>query len=127
MTSAGRRGRRREAADAPSGRCGGVGFAPPDAAAWEEQRPGPSGIRGKSRVVAVGCVYCGGCGTGGAPGEAAQREVESDESLEEGELGNSEGETEWWERGKGRGDANPVRKSFQVEKHVMRRPRGHWT
>ncbi|KAJ1118961.1 hypothetical protein NDU88_007148 [Pleurodeles waltl] len=29
MSSAGRCGRRREAADASSGRCGGVGFAPP--------------------------------------------------------------------------------------------------
>ncbi|KAJ1190002.1 hypothetical protein NDU88_006742 [Pleurodeles waltl] len=40
MASSGRRGRRRRAADASSRRCGGVGDAPPDATAWEEQRPG---------------------------------------------------------------------------------------
>ncbi|KAJ1166609.1 hypothetical protein NDU88_007008 [Pleurodeles waltl] len=107
MTSAGRRGRRREAVDAPSGRCGGVGFAPPDATAWEEQRPGPSRIRGKSRGVAAGCMYCGCCGAGGTPGPARSK-VEGEESLEEGELGSSKSETEWWERGKGWGDTNPA-------------------
>ncbi|KAJ1132489.1 hypothetical protein NDU88_010798 [Pleurodeles waltl] len=103
---------------------GGVGFAPPDAAAWEEQRPGPSGIRTKSRGVSAVCVVCGGCGAHDARGTVAPEEAESDVSLKEGELRNSGSEAEWWER-KGRGDSNPVRKSFQVAEHLFGRPGGH--
>ncbi|KAJ1097490.1 hypothetical protein NDU88_002608 [Pleurodeles waltl] len=124
MSSTGRRGGRREAADTSSGLCGGVGFVPPDAAAWEEQCPGPSDMRERSTVVSTACVVCGGCGTSGAVGVAARQDVESEGSLEEGELGNSGSEAEWWELGKGRGDANPVHKSFQVAKHVFGRPGG---
>ncbi|KAJ1117580.1 hypothetical protein NDU88_005778 [Pleurodeles waltl] len=119
MTSTGRRGGRLEAADAPSGRCG---FCTPDSAAWEEQRPGRQ-VYGR-RVLPTGCVVCGGCGAGGTTGAVARHEDESDESLEEGELGNSGSEAEWWERGKGRGDVNPVHKSFQVEKQLVRWPGG---
>ncbi|KAJ1129025.1 hypothetical protein NDU88_007396 [Pleurodeles waltl] len=119
MSSAGRRGRRREAADASSGRCG---FFAPDTAAWEEQRPGPSGIQPKRRGEYTGCVVCGGCGAHDARGTVVRDEVESDVSLEEGELRNSGREADWWER-KGRGDSNPVRKSFQVE-HTVGRPGG---
>ncbi|KAJ1174917.1 hypothetical protein NDU88_000208 [Pleurodeles waltl] len=56
MASSGWRGRRREAADASSGRCGGVGYAPPDATAWEEQRPGPSKRRSKNTGEYTDCV-----------------------------------------------------------------------
>ncbi|KAJ1165611.1 hypothetical protein NDU88_006032 [Pleurodeles waltl] len=93
MTLSGRCGRRREAADAPSGRCGGVGFASPDAAAWEEQRP----IRytgkewsGVCRLRGLWWLRCGWHHRGGCT-----QDVESDESLEEGELGNSGSEAEW--------------------------------
>ncbi|KAJ1193316.1 hypothetical protein NDU88_002615 [Pleurodeles waltl] len=99
------------------------GFCSPDAAAWEEQRPGPSGIRAKSRGVHAGCVVCGGCGAHDARGTVAREEAESDVSLEEGELRNSVSEAEWWEQ-KGRGDSNPVRKSFQVAEHLLGRPGG---
>ncbi|KAJ1108581.1 hypothetical protein NDU88_005957 [Pleurodeles waltl] len=96
------------------------GFCAPDAAAWEEQRPGSSGIQSKSRGEYTGCVVCGGCGAHDARGTVARDEVESDVSLEEGELRNSGSEAEWWEW-KGRGDSNPVRKSFQAE-HAVGRP-----
>ncbi|KAJ1125543.1 hypothetical protein NDU88_003971 [Pleurodeles waltl] len=98
MASTGWRGRRREAADASSERCGGVGYAPPDAAAWEEQRPGPSRMRSKSRGDYTGCALCGGSGEHEVVGGLAQEEVVSDVSLEEGELRNSGSEAEWWER-----------------------------
>ncbi|KAJ1156067.1 hypothetical protein NDU88_008792 [Pleurodeles waltl] len=61
MTSAGRRGGRQEAADAPTGWCGGLGFAPSDAAAWGEQRPGPSGrncSRSCKRAADVEAAEC---------------------------------------------------------------------
>ncbi|KAJ1150279.1 hypothetical protein NDU88_003074 [Pleurodeles waltl] len=38
--------RKKGAADAPKGRCGGMGFAPAGTAALGEQHPGPSGMRG---------------------------------------------------------------------------------
>ncbi|KAJ1099180.1 hypothetical protein NDU88_004284 [Pleurodeles waltl] len=68
----------------------------PDANAWEKKRPGPSGIRSKSRGEYAGGVVCGGCGAHDARGTVARDEVESDVSLKEGELRNSGSEVEWW-------------------------------
>ncbi|KAJ1123825.1 hypothetical protein NDU88_002292 [Pleurodeles waltl] len=122
MASSGRCGRRRRAADASSGLCGGVGDAPPDAAAWEEQRPGPvNKWMGNAREYA-GCACCGGHGEQGLRKGSVREERMSDVSLEEGELRTSGSETEWWER-QGRGVSNPVRKSLQVS-HAGRRPKG---
>ncbi|KAJ1210806.1 hypothetical protein NDU88_006168 [Pleurodeles waltl] len=122
MASSGRRGRRRRAADASSGRCGGVGDAPPDAAAWEEQRPGPAQKGVVNAREYAGCAWCGGHGEQGGRRGSAREERMSDVSLEEGELRTSGSETEWWER-QGRGVSNPVRKSLQVT-HAGRRHRG---
>ncbi|KAJ1097492.1 hypothetical protein NDU88_002610 [Pleurodeles waltl] len=124
MSSTGRRGGRRRLRTLLLGGVAVWVLRPPDAAAWEEQRPGPSGMRERSTVVSTACVVCSGCGTSGAVRAAARQDVESEGSLEEGELGNSGSEVEWWELGKERGDANPVHKSFQVAKHVFGRPGG---
>ncbi|KAJ1187765.1 hypothetical protein NDU88_004535 [Pleurodeles waltl] len=98
MSSAGRRGRRREAADASSGRCGGVGFAP------LMLLLGRSNVRARQvygrRVE--GCLQAAWfvvVAVRVTPwGAVARQEVEPDESLEEGELGNSGSEAKWWER-----------------------------
>ncbi|KAJ1190007.1 hypothetical protein NDU88_006747 [Pleurodeles waltl] len=121
MSSAGQRGRRQAAADASSGRCGGVGFAPP------MPRPGRSNVRalqgcGRRAEGSIQVVRCVVAVVRMTRGAVARDEVESDMSLEEGELHNSGSEAEWWER-KGRGGFNPVRKSLQAE-HVVRRPGG---
>ncbi|KAJ1153498.1 hypothetical protein NDU88_006257 [Pleurodeles waltl] len=110
MASSGRRGRRVGAAEASARLYGGVGVAPPDAAAWEEQRPGPSrsslDIRGE---------YSGASRCGGERVVVRQRdEGVSDKSLEEGEV-RSGSEQEWWMK-QGRGNANPVRQSLQVKR-----------
>ncbi|KAJ1165838.1 hypothetical protein NDU88_006255 [Pleurodeles waltl] len=111
MASTGRRGRRRRAADA-SLRLGGLGHAPPNAAAWEEQRLGPGRRWGTERVYG-GCAGCSGkCDRGVWKGSDVEERM-SEVSLEEGELRNSGSENEWWER-QGRGVSNPVRKSLQV-------------
>ncbi|KAJ1197594.1 hypothetical protein NDU88_001451 [Pleurodeles waltl] len=112
MASTGRSRRWAGAVEASSGLSGGVGFAPPDAAAWEEQRPGPSRRTSSIRGEYSGVIRC--CGEGV---DARQRdEGVSDESLEEGEL-RSGSEHDWWER-KGRGTSNPVRQSLQVQRTV---------
>ncbi|KAJ1140961.1 hypothetical protein NDU88_007298 [Pleurodeles waltl] len=112
MASTGRHGRRRRAADASSRLCGGVGDAPPDAAAWDEQRLGPVKKWVNERDYA-GCACCSGHGEWGVRKGSDLEERMSDVSLEEGELRNSGSENEWWER-QGRGVSNPVRKSLQV-------------
>ncbi|KAJ1172368.1 hypothetical protein NDU88_004215 [Pleurodeles waltl] len=119
MASAGRRGGRREAADAPTGWCGGKGFAPAGATARGEQRPGPSGIQGASGALSVGCEVCGGRRQDRERDEIAWRVEGLDMSIEEGELVESRSESDWWECGKGRGVANPVLKSFQSEKRLL--------
>ncbi|KAJ1135276.1 hypothetical protein NDU88_001717 [Pleurodeles waltl] len=116
ITSAGWRGQQREAAEGPSGWCGGVGFVPPNAGARGDQRPGPSGMRRQRGVGSASCAVCSGCGKSGAESAVGKHGVESDASFEDGELADSETEVEWWERGKGRWDVNPVPKSLQVEK-----------
>ncbi|KAJ1108793.1 hypothetical protein NDU88_006163 [Pleurodeles waltl] len=88
MALAGRRGRQRRAADASSRLCGGVGDAPPDAAAWEEQRLGPVIKRVNEREYA-GCARCKGNGERGVRKGSDGEERMSDVSLEEGELRNS--------------------------------------
>ncbi|KAJ1126763.1 hypothetical protein NDU88_005169 [Pleurodeles waltl] len=55
MASAGVRRRRRKAADASAERCGSTGFAPAEAAAQGEQRPGPSGIEKSIADFSDGC------------------------------------------------------------------------
>ncbi|KAJ1089133.1 hypothetical protein NDU88_002284 [Pleurodeles waltl] len=77
-------------------------------------------MRSMSRGEYKGCVLCGGSGEHVGGGVVALEEVESDVSLEEGELRNSGIESEWWER-KGWGAANPVRESFKA-KHAVQRP-----
>ncbi|KAJ1145498.1 hypothetical protein NDU88_011784 [Pleurodeles waltl] len=122
MASSGRCGRRRRAAEASSGRCGSVGDAPSDAAAWEEQCPGPAyKWKGNARGFAS-CACCGGQGEQVWRKGAVREERMSDVSLEEGELPTSGSETEWWER-QGRGVSNPVLKSLQVS-HAGRRTKG---
>ncbi|KAJ1089169.1 hypothetical protein NDU88_002320 [Pleurodeles waltl] len=124
MASSGWRGRRRKAADASSGRCGGVGDVPPDAAAWEEQCLGPSTRWSENAGEYTGCAWCGGPGEHGVERGSFREEKMSDVSLEEGELRTSGSEAEWWERqGQGRGASNRVRKSLQVT-HAALRPRG---
>ncbi|KAJ1116064.1 hypothetical protein NDU88_004283 [Pleurodeles waltl] len=90
------------------------GFGAPDAPAWEEQRPGPSRRRSKSRGEYTGCARFGEYGERVGGGVVARDEVESDVSLEEGELRNSGSEAEWWER-KGRGASNPVHLSRETK------------
>ncbi|KAJ1207036.1 hypothetical protein NDU88_002429 [Pleurodeles waltl] len=101
----------------------GVGVAPTDAAVLGEQRPGPSGIRGRSGVMSVGCEFCGGCGRDRGHVGSERRAEDSDTSLEEGELVKSRSESDWWERGRGTGVANPVLQSFQAETWSSVRPR----
>ncbi|KAJ1189509.1 hypothetical protein NDU88_006254 [Pleurodeles waltl] len=64
MASSGRRGQRRRAADASARLCGSVGDAPPDAAAWEEQRLGPV-KKWRYAGEAAGCAQCKGSGVKG--------------------------------------------------------------
>ncbi|KAJ1135743.1 hypothetical protein NDU88_002175 [Pleurodeles waltl] len=101
---------------------GGVGDAPPDATAWEEQRPGPAQKRVVNTMEYAGCARCGGHGEQGMRKGSTWDERMSDVSLEEGELRTSGSESEWWER-QGWGVSNPVRKSLQVS-HAGRRPTG---
>ncbi|KAJ1186420.1 hypothetical protein NDU88_003201 [Pleurodeles waltl] len=112
MASTGRRGRRRRAADASARLCGSVGNAPPDAAAWEEQRLGPVS-KWRYEGESVGCAHCRGSGVKGLRKGLDEEDRMSEVTLEEGELRTSRSESEWWER-QGRGVANPVRKSLQV-------------
>ncbi|KAJ1206861.1 hypothetical protein NDU88_002254 [Pleurodeles waltl] len=112
MASSGRHGRRRRAADASARLCGGVGDAPPDAAAWEEQRLGPV-RQWRYGGEAAGCAQCKGSGVKGWKKSLEEEERRSVVTLEEGELRSSGSESEWWER-QGRGVANPVRQSLQV-------------
>ncbi|KAJ1166535.1 hypothetical protein NDU88_006935 [Pleurodeles waltl] len=112
MTSTERRGRRRRAADASARLCGGVGNAPPDAAAWEEQRLGPV-RKWRYEGESAGCAHCKGSGVKGLKKGLDEEDRMSEVTLEEGELRTSGSESEWWER-QGRGVANPVRKSLQV-------------
>ncbi|KAJ1155768.1 hypothetical protein NDU88_008497 [Pleurodeles waltl] len=115
MASSGRSRRRSGAADASTGPYGGVGVTPPVAAVQKEQRPGPSRRRSNQRGEYSSCVRCGGSGA-----SVVEWEVRSEESLEEGELRNSESEYEWWESG-GRGTSNPVRKLLQAQRLGARR------
>ncbi|XP_069061884.1 uncharacterized protein [Pleurodeles waltl] len=112
MASSGRRGRRRRAADASARLCGGVGDAPPDAAAWEEQRLGPV-RQWRYGGEAAGCAQCKGSGVKGWKKRLDEEDRRSVVTLEEGELRTSGSESEWWDR-QGRGVANPVRQSLQV-------------
>ncbi|KAJ1194013.1 hypothetical protein NDU88_003308 [Pleurodeles waltl] len=112
MASTGRCGRRRRVADTSSRLCGGLGHAPPNATAWEEQRLGPRRRRGTERVSA-GCACCHGKGEWGVRKGSDVEERMSEVSLEEGELRNSGSENEWWEQ-QGQGVSNPVRQSLQV-------------
>ncbi|KAJ1127497.1 hypothetical protein NDU88_005896 [Pleurodeles waltl] len=106
MTSTERRGRRRRAADASARLCGGVGNAPPDAAAWEEQRLGPV-RKWRYEGESAGCAHCKGSGVKGLKKGLDEEDRMSEVTLEEGELRTSGSESEWWER-QGRGVANPV-------------------
>ncbi|KAJ1137669.1 hypothetical protein NDU88_004067 [Pleurodeles waltl] len=97
--------------------------------ALRRRRPGGAASRpvrytGASGVLSAGCEVCGSCRRDREKGEVAWREEESDTSIEEGELVESRSESHWWERGKGRGVANPVLKSLQVDKRLLGRPGG---
>ncbi|KAJ1123486.1 hypothetical protein NDU88_001955 [Pleurodeles waltl] len=107
MASSGRRGRRRRAADASARLCGSVGDAPPDAAAWEEQRLGPV-RQWRYEGEAAGCAQCKGSGVKGWRKRLDEEDRRSEVTLEEGELRTSGSESEWWDR-QGRRVANPVR------------------
>ncbi|KAJ1142449.1 hypothetical protein NDU88_008774 [Pleurodeles waltl] len=96
---------------------------------WKEVKVGPGAA---GRMTSAGRVdlrlqaaqFVVAVDLGGAAGAVAWHEEESDASLEEAELVNSGSETEWWERGKGQRDTNPVSKSLQVEKQLMGRAGG---
>ncbi|KAJ1144005.1 hypothetical protein NDU88_010307 [Pleurodeles waltl] len=109
------------AADAPKERCGGRGFAPANAAASWEQRPGPSGVQPVVTMRRAVRTTAGELPLRAqevlSHGNDLWREDEcvldyEETSLEEGELVDDGDEEIWWEQG-GVGLANALSQSLQ--------------
>ncbi|KAJ1129381.1 hypothetical protein NDU88_007752 [Pleurodeles waltl] len=112
-SSTGGQAKRTLAADAPDGRCGGMGFAPAGAgtATSGEQHPGPSGLRWGPVVRLADVELRGEWQQKGAQTAEGQREdlwceeecvLDFEErSFEEGELVDEGEEKGWWAHGGG--------------------------
>ncbi|KAJ1144008.1 hypothetical protein NDU88_010310 [Pleurodeles waltl] len=109
------------AADAPKERCGGRGFAPANAAASWEQRPGPSGVQPVVTMRRAVRTTAGELPLRAQEvlghGNDLWREDEcvldyEETSLEEGELVDDGDEEIWWEQG-WVGPANALSQSLQ--------------